>query len=165
MKTFIQFLCVFFALLFGVFAFEYFKKDRFWADILLMPQSELSEFEIPFNRDFDFTPLRQATIDDDVGIKFLLSAMELRQDSTADVSFDLDLIAPDGSRSEHTTLRNTPVLTSAVDAAFNVHSGDKVLTLVFDSEDLPGIYNIHMRLRDNVSGDVLEIIKQIELIE
>lgn len=141
------------------------EKHVFWADLFIMPESELSEFEKPSDQKLKISTLSEVTIGDRVALKLLFSAMELQANSMADVTFDTEMIRPDGTKSETATHSDLPARVGKIGAPLNVHNSDAVLILTFDPEDLRGTYTINVVARDNIGGSEIAITKEFELIE
>jgi hypothetical protein len=111
------------------------------------------------------TDPRTAKRGDTIGVTLLFSGMQLTQDLSADVSYDIKVTGPDGSVDSSSVQTDAVALREKVPTRFNVLESRSTLSIHFESNDKTGPYRIDATLRDNVGGRKVSTSRSVELVD
>lgn len=98
----------------------------------------------------------------DIWIYVSLIDYRLDGNKRAKVTFDLDIIGPDGVPVEE--LRDLVAIDSRIDNSAHVQLGITVIKFIATSDYLLGTYAIEVTVRDEVGGSMVETITEVELV-
>ncbi len=107
----------------------------------------------------------QARRGDTVGVTVLFSGMGLKEDLSADVSYDIKVTGPDGSVDPRSAQQGVTALKDKVGGRFNLVDSRSTLSIHFEADDKPGPYRVEVLLKDNVGGRQVTLIRSIELLD
>ena len=138
--------------------------ERFDAQILLMPESELVEFDKPSDQQPRITLLDQVSLEDKVALKLVFFGMATDENGAVDVTYDLRVTRPDGSRMEDGTHEDLVAYQGPIGNPNNVYNSETTLVLSFDPGDSAGDYDIRMVVRDNISDRDVSLRKSLSLV-
>lgn len=111
----------------------------------------------------DITP--QAHRGDTVGVTLLFSGMGLKEDLSADVSYDIKVTGPDGAVDPRSAQDGVTALKDKVGGRFALVDSRSTLSIHFEPDDKPGPYRIDVLLKDNVAGKKVALTRSIELVD
>jgi hypothetical protein len=102
---------------------------------------------------------------DTIGVTVLFSGMQLADDLSADVSYDIKVTGPDGTVDPRSAQSSVAALKEKVPARFNVIDSRSTLSIHFEPDDKLGSYRIDVLLRDNIGEKKLALSRSIELVD
>ncbi len=145
---------------------EYSSKDGNFSAILMpIAEKDTAEFEKPSNEVPHLNFKARAVRGDKIALKIVFSGMELNDDMHGNVTFDLKVLAPDGSVYPGADVKDVPALEGKVLAPSNVYSSPATMLLRFEPQDQLGIYKVTTTVRDNIAKREVFLKHDIELVE
>lgn len=108
---------------------------------------------------------RTARRGDTIGVTVLFSGMQLADDLSADVSYDIKVTAPDGRVDPNSSQSGVAALKDRIPGRFNVLDSRSTLSIHFEPDDKPGPYRIDVLLKDNIGGKKVALSRSIELLD
>lgn len=100
-----------------------------------------------------------------IGVTVLFSGMQLTNDLSADVSYDIKVTGPDGTVDPRSTQNSVTALKERVPTRFNVLDSRSTLSIHFEPNDKAGSYRIDVLLKDNVGGKKVALTRSIVLLD
>lgn len=88
--------------------------------------------------------------------------MDLKDDLTADVTYDIKIIKPDGSIASQDT--NLVALKAKIPTPFTVYRPNEAIKYAYGENDASGTYKVKATIHDNVSGKSLDLKTEFELL-
>ena len=140
-------------------------ETGFWADLLVIKESDLAAFEDLGDGGPDILILETAKIGDVIALKLIFTGMTLRPNQSADVSFDISITRPDGELYGGAAHKGVEALKQPVFDRERIYNSGATLVLGFEPEDPLGVYHIKMTVNDNVGGHQLTLNETITLVE
>lgn len=128
------------------------RNGPFSAMLVVIPASELTEFEKPANEGLKLSQVTSAETGAELAVKLVFEGFGLNADQEADVTYDLLIKAPNGKtygHSDYRTLTGIKKKISAPEAVFD--SGPEVVHLVFEDKDAIGVYTLYATITDNIT--------------
>ena len=128
------------------------RNGTFSAMLVVIPASELTEFEKPAKEGLKLSQVTSAETGAELAVKLVFEGFGLNADQEADVTYDLLIKAPNGKtygHSDYRTLAGMKKKISAPEAVFD--SGPEVVHLVFEDKDALGVYTLYATITDNVT--------------
>jgi hypothetical protein len=95
----------------------------------------------------------------------VFAGMQLTDDLTADVTFDLTVLAPDGTVYDKMELKGIEAFKARTPTRFRVFDNRSVVKLRFEPRDKLGEYKFLAEVRDNVGESKLSLVKEIQLTQ
>lgn len=136
------------------------------AMLVVIPGSQLPEFDKPQDQPLHITPLHKATVGDEVAAKVLFGGPQRDGDGNVDVSYDLKVLAPDGTLYDNTDEHGLEALKANVGAGDFVFDNRRVVVGVrFEDKDPAGVYTFVAVLHDNIAKRDIALKTQVELIK
>jgi len=108
---------------------------------------------------------RTARRGDTIGVTVLFSGMQLADDLSADVSYDIKVTGPDGTVNPSSSQTDVAALKDKVPGRFAMLDSRSTLSIHFEPADKPGPYRIDVLLKDNISGRKVALSRSIELLD
>ena len=137
----------------------------FWADLLVIKESDVPAFENLGEAGPDILVLDTAKRGDVIALKLIFTGMTLRPDRTADVSFDISITRPDGTLYGGAAHKGVPALDQPVFERDRIFNSGATLVIGFESDDPLGDYEINMTVHDLVGGHQIVLNEDIKLVE
>ncbi len=145
---------------------EYSRKDGNFSAILMpIAEKDITEFEKSSNEIPHLNFKARAVRGDKIALKIVFSGMGLTDDMHGNVTFDLKVLAPDGSVYPGADVKDVSALEGKVLAPLNVYSSPATMVLRFEPQDQLGIYNVTTTVRDNIAKREVFLKHDIELVE
>lgn len=135
----------------------------FCATLALISEENLKELDKPYDQGPVLTELREAKTGDHIAVVFAFGGMALADDLTADVTYDLKVVRPDGALydKEH---KDLPALKRKVPQRFVVFDNRPAIVLLrFEPKDARGTYRVEAVMKDNIGGKTVKLAKEIAL--
>ena len=136
-------------------------SEKAVAVLRMLPESDAADGMAMAGPDGPHTARRGETI----GVTVLFSGMQLADDLSADVSYDIKVTAPDGKVDPNSSQSGVAALKDKIPGRFNVLDSRSTLSIHFEPEDKPGPYRIDVLLRDNIGGKKVALSRSIELLD
>ncbi|MCP4393065.1 MAG: hypothetical protein GY804_02180 [Alphaproteobacteria bacterium] len=96
-------------------------------------------------------------------ITIFFGGMELAEDLSADITYDIKITKPDGSIASEDKALNA--LKVKVPTSFSVFRPTVKIEYRYDETDIPGVYKIDATLHDNISGKSLQLEEKLTLLK
>jgi hypothetical protein len=88
--------------------------------------------------------------------------MDLKDDLTANVTYDIKIIKPDGSIASEDT--NLTALNAKIPTPFAVYRPNEAIKYAYGNNDVAGTYTVQATIHDNVSGKSLNLETEFDLL-
>ena len=138
-------------------------SGNFHAVLMPVDEADLVEWDKPENEGPNIQFKKRATCGDKVALKIVFSGMGLTDKNIIDVTYDIEVLSPDGTSYSGGVHKDVPALKGVVLKPNNVFNNQGVLTLRFEPEDQTGKYDITATVRDNIGNHELTLKQSIEL--
>ena len=102
---------------------------------------------------------------DKIAINVLFSGMQLDNELNADVSYDLKVVAPDGSIYDQLAFGNMKIMKEKTARRFGTFYNHDVVVIKFEGKDKDGVYKINATTKDNIGKKSVPLSAKIELIQ
>ncbi len=139
------------------------KDGSFSATLIPTSVENVKAFETPGAENMQITEKTQVKPGDPVALIIVFSGMELDKDLNADVTYDMNVLGPDGKPYDNFAEKNLEALKTRLPSRFRVFHNGYYPVVKFADKDTPGKYTVKVSVRDNVSKKVLTWSKEIEL--
>lgn len=141
------------------------KNGEFWAKLAVMDESSLVEFDKPADQIPKIVQMSTAQIGDRVALRLLFAKMQLTEASQANVTFDIEVLSPDGLPYDGGVHQDIPAIDNQVQEQirFNIFSSAATLILHFKDGDQFGLYKIKVIVRDNIGNREIVLKEEITL--
>ena len=139
------------------------RDGNFTAILMPIDVKDVVEFDKPSNQGPKLVLKNQAIVGDKVALKIVFMGMELTKDMQGDVSYDLVVLAPDGSIYPGTDIKNISALEGKVSTPHNVFNSPATMVLNFEPEDQIGTYKVTTTVKDNIGKRQVLLEHDIEL--
>ena len=140
-------------------------ETGFWADLLVIKESDLAAFGDLGDGGPDILILDTAKRGDVIALKLIFTGMTLRPNQSADVSFDISITRPDGELYGGAAHKGVEALKQPVFERDRIFNSGATLVIGFEPEDPLGVYHIKMTVNDNVGGHQLLLTETITLVD
>jgi hypothetical protein len=138
----------------------------FCAILSLISEENLKELDKPYHLAPVLTQLREAKVGDHVVVILSFAGMNLADDLSANVSYDLKTFRPDGAIYSGSDHKDIVALKRKVPQRFAVFDNRPMLIMLrFEPQDPRGTYRVEALVKDNISGMTLKLVKEITLKE
>jgi len=137
----------------------------FSAMVVVIPQSELSAFTAPAGSARHLDRVARAEAGAKLAIKLLFVGPQADPDGMADVTYDLQVIGPDGKQygqSSYLGVRALKGKISNVSGLFDNRAN--VVLMQFEGDDKPGLYVVKAVMHDKVGARDLPLMTGVELL-
>ncbi len=141
------------------------KDGEFSGMLMITDESELSEYQKPSNKGMYFNEKETAKRGDVIAVKVIFGGMQLREDLSCDVTYDLKVLDPKGKVYDNTDLKDLVVMQMKQPTRLAVFDSRDYITIRFEPEDKLGTYKFIAKIKDNVGGRTLSITEEIKLIK
>ena len=138
-------------------------SGTFHAVLMPVDEADLVEWDKPENEGPIIQFKKRATCGDKVALKIIFSGMGLTDENVIDVTYDIEVLSPDGTPYSGGVHKDVPALQGVVLKPNNIFNNQGVLTLRFEPEDQIGRYDITAAVRDNIDNHELILKQSIEL--
>lgn len=138
---------------------------EFCALLALISEDNLKELDKPSYEVPVLTELGKAKPGDHIAATISFSGMALREDLSAEVTYDIHTLRPDGALydGEHTDL---VALKRKVAQRFSIYDNRTMLIMLrFEPKDPRGTYRVQVTLKDKVGGRTITLEKKITLTD
>ncbi len=132
--------------------------------LVVIPKAQMAEFDQPGGaRHLDRVARAEAGAD--LAIKVLFTGMKGDWNGLGNVTYDVQILQPDGKVYGNSDYRNIDALHGKVGSGDGVFDNrNKVVMLQFDKADLPGVYTIKTTVHDRVAQRDVPLLATIELL-
>lgn len=137
------------------------------AMLVVIPKGELEEFDRPTGAGRHLDRVAKAEPGAQLAIKFVFVGVKPDWNANANVTYDLQVVAPDGKIYGHSDYKGLVALQGRVPATGDPVMYDnrpKVVVLQFEPQDQVGVYKIKAVLHDNVAKLDLPLEAGVELL-
>lgn len=135
----------------------------FSALLVVIPQSELAEFEKSAGGDRQLQKVARAQPGSKLSIKLLFSGLAVDASGQANVTYDLQVIAPGGGIYGHSDYKGLVAWQGpGGDGVFD--NRQQVASLNFEPQDATGVYQVRAVLHDAVGHRDIPLTTSVELI-
>lgn len=140
------------------------RNGPFSAMLVVIPKAQMAEFDQPGGaRHLDRVARAEAGAD--LAIKVLFTGMKGDWNGLGNVTYDVQILQPDGKVYGNSDYRNIDALHGKVGSGDGVFDNrNKVVMLQFDKADLPGVYTIKTTVHDRVAQRDVPLLATIELL-
>ena len=141
-------------------------NGAFSAMVVVVPQRELTEFDKPSGSTRQLDRVAKAEAGAVLAIKLVFIGMKPDYYNQANVSYDLQVIAPDGKIYGDSDYKGLDALHGQLgdeDGVFD--NRNKVVLMQFEPQDMPGVYIIKAVLHDNNAKLDLPVQTHVELMK
>ncbi len=137
----------------------------FSAMLIVIPQSELSEFNGENGGSRHLDRVSRAEPGALLALKMVFVGIQSDWNHNASLSYDLTVLAPDGSLYAGSDYKNLDALHGPVGGGQGVFDNHgKIVLLQFDDKDVPGVYTIKATLHDNIAHRDIPLQTTVELM-
>ena len=141
-------------------------NGAFSAMVVVIPQRELSEFDKPSGSTRQLDRVAKAEAGAVLAIKLVFIGMKPDYYNQANVTYDLQVIAPDGKTYGDSDYKGLDALHGQLGDETGVFDNrNKVVLMQFEDQDMPGVYIIKAVLHDNNAKLDLPVQTSIELLQ
>ena len=133
------------------------QSGEFSAKLVVIDQDNVEEFEKPSFSPPVLAPVSSAKIGDIVAVKLLFTGLGLSESLHSNVTFDLKVVAPDGSIYSGADFKNLKALEGRTPVRFNIFNNQTTPMLRFEPKDQPGDYKISAVVYDNIGNQAVEL--------
>jgi len=136
----------------------------FCAMLTLVTEENLKELDKPYDQGPVLNELHEAKTGDHVAVTIIFAGMGLGDDLSADVTYDLKTIRPDGTIYDGAEHKDLVALKSKIPQRFAVFDNRPMLLMIrFEPQDPRGTYRIEALVKDNIGGKKVKLVKEITL--
>ena len=136
----------------------------FCASLALVSEENLKELDKPYDQVPVLTELHEAKTGDHIAVTFSFAGMALADDLSADVSYDLKTIRPDGALYDSGEHKDLVALRHKVPQRFSVFDNRPMIVIIrFEPQDQRGTYRVEAVVKDNIGGKAVKLVKEITL--
>lgn len=139
------------------------RDGNFTAILMPIDEKDVVEFDKPSNQGPKLVFKNQAVPGDKIALKIVFMGMELTENMHGNVSYDLVVLAPDGSIYPGTDIKNISALEGKVSTPHNVFNSPATMVLHFEPEDQIGTYKVSTTVKDNIGNRKVLLKHNIEL--
>jgi len=139
------------------------QSGEFCAMLTLISEDNLKEFNKPSDQGVYLRELDKAKRGDHIAIKVTFAGIDLADDLSADVTYDLKVIPPDGIPAGALDQTGRVAMRSRVPSRFVVFDNLNVPVIYFDPDYPLGTYKVVVVVKDNIGHRSLSMSKDIEL--
>jgi len=133
--------------------------------VVVIPQKELDEFNKPSGATRALDRVARAEPGAVLAIKLVFIGMKPDYANKADVTYDLQVIAPDGKTYGDSDYHGIDALHGELGDEGGVFDNrNKVVLLQFEPQDMPGVYTVKAVLHDNNGKVDLPLQTSVELV-
>ena len=136
---------------------------NFTAILMPIDEKDVVEFDKPSDQGPNLVFKNQAVPGDKIALKIVFMGMELSEDSLGDVTYDLVVLAPNGSIYPGTDIQDIQALDGKVSMPNNVFNSPATMVLRFEPEDQIGTYKVSATVNDNIGKRQVLLKHDIEL--
>lgn len=134
--------------------------------LIVIPQRELIEFDKPSGSTRQLDRVAKAEPGAVLAIKLVFIGMKPDYYNQANVSYDLQVIAPDGKIYGDSDYKGLDALHGQLGNETGVFDNrNKVVLMQFEAQDMPGVYTIKAVLHDNNAKLDLPVQANVELLK
>jgi hypothetical protein len=137
----------------------------FSAALVIIGEKELAEYGKPSNETLYLNEVLKAKRGDILAIKIAYSGMDLTESLMADVTFDLKILAPDGTIYDNTDLKDMEALKIKTPRRFAAFHNRTFLKIRFEPHDKLGKYRIISEVHDNIGKKKILLSKEVDLLQ
>ncbi len=136
------------------------------AMLVVIPKGELQEFEAPAGTGRHLDRVSRAEPGAELAIKIVFVGVTPDWNNNANVTYDLQVLGPDGKIYGHSDYKGTVALQGRVQAKGEpgMYDNRQVIVMQFEPQDRVGIYKIRAVLHDNVGKLDLPLEAGVELL-
>lgn len=140
------------------------RNGPFSAMLVVIPKAQMAEFDLPGGaRHLDRVARAEAGAE--LAIKVLFTGMAGDWKGLGNVTYDVQILQPDGKIYGNSDYRNIDALHGKVGSGEGVFDNrHKVVMLQFEKTDMPGTYTIKTNVRDRVGQRDVPLTTTIELL-
>jgi hypothetical protein len=138
------------------------------AMLIVIPKGELQEFDAPSGAGRHLDRVSRAEPGAQLAIKIVFTGVKPDWNANANVTYDLQVLGPDGKIYGHSDYKAIPALQSHVAATGDAGMYDnrpKVVIMQFEPQDQVGLYKIKAVLHDNVAKLDVPLEAGVELLQ
>ncbi len=136
----------------------------FCAMLALISEENLKELDKPYDQAPVLTELHEAKTGDHIAVTISFAGVGLADDLSADVSYDLKTIRPDGAIYDGGEHKNLVALKRKEPQRFSIFDNRPVMVLIrFEPQDPRGTYRVEAVVTDNISHKTVKLAKEITL--
>ncbi len=138
------------------------------AMLVVIPKGELQEFDAPSGNGRHLDRVSRAEPGAQLAIKIVFVGVKPDWNANANVTYDLQVLGPDGKIYGHSDYKNIPALQSHIATTGEAGLYDnrpKVVIMQFEPDDQVGLYKIKAVLHDNVAKLDLPLEAGVELLQ
>jgi len=140
-------------------------ESQFRAKLVVVDEVTPDELEKPSNEVPHNREVGTAKIGDVVALELIFTGMDLRENGTAEVTFDIAVTQPDGTLYGGSAHENITALKQEIFERERIFTSDATLVIGFEPEDPLGVYEIKMTVKDVVGGHQLILEETLTLVE
>lgn len=141
-------------------------NGAFSAMLIVIPQKEMAEFDKPSGATRQLDRVAKAEPGAVLAIKLVFIGMKPDYYNQANVSYDLQVIAPDGKIYGDSDYKGLDALHGQLGDESGVFDNrNKVVLMQFEPQDMPGVYTIRAVLHDNNAKLDLPVQATVELLK
>ena len=134
--------------------------------LIVIPQKEMTEFDKPSGSTRQLDRVAKAEPGAVLAIKLVFIGMKPDYYNQANVTYDLQVIAPDGKIYGDSDYKGLDALHGQLGDETGVFDNrNKVVLMQFEDQDMPGVYTIKATLHDNNAKLDLPIQSNVELLK
>jgi len=135
----------------------------FSAGLNIADPNVIEELKKPSDQGLNVKIVKEAKRGDDAIFHLIFSGMELSENYNANVTYDAQVLAPNGD--VYFEDENLNAMVTRSPKRFSVFTSRDMLGIHFDPDDLFGTYRVIITITDNISKKTLKFEQNIELIE
>ena len=140
------------------------QDGEFSAILIITNNKNLEEHTKPSTDVIKVKEISEIKAGDDLAIKIAFTGMQLTDDLKADVTFDLQIISPNGKIIEGADFKNLEALKTRVPSRFRIFDNKNFIMIGFDSMDELGTYKILANVYDNIGNKKILLMKEIKFV-
>lgn len=136
----------------------------FCAMLALISEANLKELDKPYDQAPILTELDEVKTGDHVVEKISFSGVGLADDLSADVSYDIKTIRPDGTIYDGAAHKGVVALKRKVPQRFSIFDDQPMILMIrFEPQDPRGTYRVEAVVTDNISHKTVTLAKEVTL--
>lgn len=137
------------------------------AMMVVIPRGELQEFEGPAGAGRHLDRVSRAEPGAELAIKIVFVGVTPDWNNNANVTFDLQVLGPDGKIYGHSDYKGMVALKGRVQGKdqTGMYDNRQVIVMQFEPQDMVGMYKVHAVLHDNVGKLDVPLDAGIELLQ
>lgn len=137
----------------------------FCAMLALISEDNLKEFDKPSDQGMYLTQLDEVKPGDHVAIKITFAGMDLADDLSADVTYDLKVVAPDGTLYSGSDQKDLEALKRKLPLRFSIFDNQAFIMIRFEPKDVRGTYKVFALVKDNIGKRSIALSRDIKLTD